>query len=245
MWRVLTLLAAVSIWASPAFGQFNAANGACAASSASITFSLTVSAVSNSVLVVGAIGQSSTALNVTGVTFNGDALGAVTGGAVTLTAASELRSEQWFRVAPDVATANVIVTYSGANTTECAGAVVWDGLDQGATPYRTPATQTGTAGTTATVAVTSVSGDTVIDTIGCFFNSCAGQEGAGQTTRVSFSQSTTLNVDMSTEAAVGTSTTMSYTVGSGDWWALVGTPFIPVAGAGAVPATFVQLNGTQ
>lgn len=248
MLRALAVLLLISL-TSPAWAAIShngTSTGACAASAASITFSRTVAAGTDVVLIVGASGIGAPVNNVSGVTFNGDALGPVTGAAVTLDDTADIRSEQWFLgpgVDADGMAHNVIVTYSGANTAVCAGAVALDGVNQGATPYRTPATQTGTSGTTPTLSVTSVSGDWVIDAIACNFNSCATLEGAGQTERVSAVSGTTLNVDMSSETATTTSTAMTYTITNTDWWAYVGAAFIPAAGA--VPPTFIQLNGTQ
>lgn len=242
MYSLLRSLALVLFFSSVAQAQFNAAAGACAASTNAVTFELEVASCTDCVIVVGATGLSTTAATVSTVTFNGDALAAVSGAAVTLDDTVDIRSEQWFRVAPDVATGDVVVTFNASINAVCAGAVVWDGLDQGATPYRTPDTQTGTSGTTPTLSVESVADDIVIDTIGCNFTSCNGLEGAGQTLRASSTTTTQMNADVSTKPATGDPTAMTFTISEGDWWAYVGTAFIP-ASAPSVGGSSMMLMG--
>lgn len=123
----------------------------------SLTYSMTVSAGSDLALVVG-VALEETSIDVTGVTFNGDAM-TQTG---SDTPSGGLFSEaQLFRlVNPDVATANIVVSVSSADSI-ISGAFSMTGVDQ-TTPVGTAATDTSTSDTTASTTVASVGTDDLV-----------------------------------------------------------------------------------
>lgn len=248
MKRVHAILLGVSLLlASPSFGAIThqTSTGACAAAAASVTFSATVAAGSNTIMVGGATSQASPLGGVapTGIAFNGGALTIVTSSAI-INSTDNVRAELWYRKSPDITTANVVATWSSGLAKLCAGVVILDGVEPTGTPHRTAQTNAGTSGTTASLSMTTVAGDWTVDAIGSWLNSSTGNENAGQTLRVMASSGTDLNIDMSTEEATTTTTATSFTLSNGDYWAYSGVPFIPAA-SGATPATFIQLNGTQ
>lgn len=93
---------------------------------------------------------------ISGVTYNAVAMTNVWG----VNGTTWVRNEGWRLTAPASGAHNVVVTYGGPCDQACAGAVTYSGVDQ-TTPIGTPASAGG-ASATASVAVTSATGEVVI-----------------------------------------------------------------------------------
>ena len=120
------------------------------------------------------------------------------------------RVELWYKVAPLTGANNIVVSLP-SSVHLMAGATSWTGVHQ-TTPLGTAGNATGTS-STATVNVTTVSGDAVVDTVS---TANAVTVGASQTQRWNLSQAGFKGAG-STEDATTTTTTMSWTFVSGDW----------------------------
>ncbi len=147
-----------------------------------------------------------TAATVTSITYNGVALMPITS-IVGTPCGTNSRSEQWQLVAPAVGTANVAVTLSKTGLSVHSGALELTGVNQ-AMPVRASASMSG-AGNASSLAVASIDGDLVINTVGQG-NGISGP-GTSQTTiyiRNSSASSTLDNTAASTSpgAAMVTST---------------------------------------
>ena len=128
--------------------------------------SVAVAAGTNTILValIGIDKAAGIPSSVTGVTFNGDPFTFFGKG----THSSEEQAEIWYRLAPDVATGDVVVTIDVANEVGF-GVLAYDGVSQ-ASPWRSAAaTNVGSTGTSSTVTPTGVvTGDVVVDQIAAF-----------------------------------------------------------------------------
>ena len=140
------------------------------------TWSHTVGAGLNRILIVG-VSLNNGAGNVNSVTYGGTALvriGSRTDGGLNT------KIEIWKLVAPASGTANIVVTLSAAKRI-VAGSVSFTGVDQ-TTPNGAFASNVG-ANATATVNVTSATGELVIDTFATQGDSGPATVGGGQTQR--------------------------------------------------------------
>jgi hypothetical protein len=197
----------------------------------SLTFSHTCSG-SDRLLIVGVSVDSGH--TVSGVTYAGAAMTQI--GTAT---AGNVRAYLFSKVAPATGANNVVVSLAGGGSSETsAGAISFTGVSQ-ANPLGTVGTNSGTSGTTASVAVSSDTDEIVVDVVSV--NSSTPTVGADQTSRWADARGSTKGAG-STETGAA-STTMSWTVGSGDHWAIVAIPVRPVktfhlaaalAGAGSV-----------
>jgi len=136
------------------------------------------------------------------------------------------RSEQWLLVAPPVGTADVVVTLSMTAQSVHSAALTFTGVDQ-ADPVRDVGTASGAA-TLSTVAVTSATGDLVVNTVGQG-NSIVGP-GAEATLRflTNVDDSNTLNNTAGSTIPGGEpaiSTTWSF--GANDEWQTISTSLVP------------------
>lgn len=180
---------------------------------------VTVAAGANTVLVVsiGFEGNAGGTIDVTGVTYNSDAL--------TFFGKAEhanfCQSEIWYRVAPDVATGDVVVTLSSAS--ECGfGVLAYNGVSQ-SSPWRSAAAiNSGSSATNSTVTPTGVvTGDVLVDELVTYGITLA--PGADQTERW-YSSGTNFDHAGSTQNGVDGGA-MSWTWGGGS------VTFSHVAGA--------------
>lgn len=201
---VTTVLATYTETSTPiALDAASGANG----KSAGLTWSHTVNAAgSNTIIVVGVDLRGGTV--VSGVTYGGQALALVPNSAVTHAGGD--RVELWYKVAPVTGTNNVIVSLP-SSVHVVAGATSWTGVHQ-TTPLGTAATDALTTGT-ATVDVSSVAGDVVVDTVS---TANAITVDASQTQRWNLTQAGRKGAG-SSEDATTTTTTMSWTLTSADW----------------------------
>lgn len=96
----------------------------------SLTFSHTVTSNSDGMLVVAAGARDGTAndMIITGITFNGDALTKLRSDLYNTS--TYVRSELWYRKLPDVATGNIVITYTGTCDFVYGVGMSFTGVDQ-------------------------------------------------------------------------------------------------------------------
>jgi hypothetical protein len=226
--RIALLVALIGALAAPAFGAITAegtvSHGGANGTSVSFTHDSGLSG-SNCILIVGVVERDESGIDdITGATFNGDALTKETyyappGGFVT--AVSIL-----YRVAPDRVSGTVQVNRSGSDAI-VAGAQTFCGVDQ-STPFGTAVT-TSTSAASISSDVSSATGELVIDVFGQSGPSTA-TVGAGQTELVNAADAQSRLLGMSTEAGAAT-TTMSWTTDGGQVQVQVAIPLKPAAEA--------------
>jgi len=153
-------------------------------------------------------------VTVSSITFNGDALSFVQSKDNDTDQTRQSRAEYWELIAPDLATANVVVTMSSA-TAVSAGCVSFTNVDQ-ATPRATITTALGDSAAPSTN-ISSASGQLVFDVTSVRVGTTPLVVGANQTQHVnklSASGVGNVTLGMSAEAG-GSTTTMSWTVFDG------------------------------
>jgi hypothetical protein len=143
--------------------------------------SVPVAAGSNKLLVVGVHLESNGSGGgpiVTGITKNGVALTKLD----DAQSSTWGRSEIWYLKEPAVGTHDVIITLSAGTNQRCAGAIVFQGVDQ-VTTFRTPVKSTG-SGTSVSNTVTGISAtDFLLDLLTVDGNAHAIAVGASQTSK--------------------------------------------------------------
>lgn len=229
--RVSDAAIAFDVQATPAFSTANVTT----LSTAAFTI-----AGANRLLVVGVLSGAGTPVNPVSVKWPSSGGTALTQIGTTLVLGGNVRLSFWALKAPATGSGQVVVDW-GTNQDETGiVAASYTGVDQ-TTTFRssgTPNTATGTD-TTPTVAVTSVSGDWVVDAVGFLDNG-----GSSLTLTVGASQTSHGEVEganlafeglgTSHEVASGVSTTMSWTRSGGGSinWGIIGISLIPDAGGG-------------
>ena len=175
-----------------------------------------VSSGSNRYLLVS-VALDTPAGNVTSVTYNGANFTLI-----SRVAATQAQVEIWGLAAPDVTTANVVVTLAGAPAVGgIAGVMSFTGVSQ-SDPYGTVVSDI-VANTTPSVDVTSATGELVFDTIALHGPSSL-TVGAGQTLK--WRDATSLTGGASTEPGAGT-VTMSWSIAGTSKRSLVALPIKP------------------
>ena len=193
---------------------FDAFSGANFGKSNNHTLSHTVGAGgANRILVVGVSPRSTT---VSGVTYGGQALTLVTGGAQS--SPGNARAELWYKVAPLENANDIVVTLPG-NDWAVVGATSWTQVHQ-TTPFGTAATASGTS-TAPSVPVTSGTGDVVVDVLAAAGNPTTTVDGS-QTQRWNTANGNKITGAGSHEDGGASSTTMSWALGASGDWAIVG-----------------------
>jgi len=197
-----------------------------------LTFSHTVGARNNRLLVVGTVSLGSSGNYAQGVTYNGVSMAELTDTraniASTSPSSSYLSSTMWYLVAPATGANNVVVTHTGSPRVR-ATAVSLQGVNQ-STPVENGTSATGTS-TTPSVAVTTQDDDWVVDMMS--YGATGGATaGASQTERTEINGGLH-SAASSTEEATGTSTTMSWTITSDEWTAsaVAVNPITPITAA--------------
>jgi hypothetical protein len=192
-----------------------------ASNASSLTWSHTVGAGFNRILVVGTSAAGLT--SVSSVTYGAAALTRIN---ATSSSSSET-TEMWYLLAPPAGTANIVVTFSGSDSV-AAGSVSFTGVSQ-STPLGTSASASG-AGGTPSVTVASATNQVVIDTITDYADKSSLTAGASQTQRWNVTSGAGGKTDVisggSTKAGAA-STTMSWTIGAAKAWSQVAVPLIP------------------
>jgi hypothetical protein len=167
----------------------------------------------------------------TSVTYNGTAL---TQAGVKVR--NSMRVALYYMVAPATGAHNVVVTVSGGNTEIDAGAETYIGVDQ-ASPVSGYVDASGQS-STATVNVTSATGDLVVDAAGPIQTTIS--VGAGQTQRHNRVGTNNAN-GSSTEAGAGT-VTMSWTLASSKDWCICA---LSMKRNDPVPIELLNFNANQ
>lgn len=187
----------------------------------SLTFSHDSSGTDR-LLLVGVSFNPNQGETVSSVTYNGTALSFVG----SATHSNDARIEIWQLVAPDTGTHDVVVTFSAElQYGAVAGAQTFTGVHQ-TTPLGTFVGANDISAGPATVDVSSASNELVFDTVAC--ETCTSlTAGAGQTERwnLSWADGSVMGA-ASTEPGAST-VTMSWNLGSSDYWAIGAVPIRP------------------
>jgi hypothetical protein len=202
--------------------------------STTLSWSHTVGAGSNRILVVGVALANGSSQTVSSVEYNGDSLtfiGSKENG-------TNVRVELWFLLAPDVGLDNTIDITLDGSADIAAGAVTFTGVNQ-TTPFDSFASATGT-GTGPTVDASSAACDVVIDVLGAVAAPSV-TAGSGQTLEWTAAYSSTVTGAQSVEGGAAT-TTMSHTLGSSQAWAVGAVSMNP---ASATAVTLVSFEAAQ
>ena len=199
----------------------SAANG----TGTTLTISHTVSdTYSNGMIVVFIAAGSAPS----GVTFNGDALTQLDTQVNGSTGA-----HIWYRVAPDVATGNVVITFSGS-THAAATVLSLYNVDQ-STPFGTAVKGTGTStGAQPSLDVTTTVGDLVIDVVAGESSVLSSVAGTDQNEMTDSASGGHAYHTATRKYAQRTTTTMSETLTGSDAWAHVAAGVKAATGGGKV-----------
>jgi len=196
-------------------------------SSTSLTYSHTVASQANRIIVVLV---SSAGTTPSGVTYNGDALTQLD---TQLNGGSG--AHIWYRVAPDVGTANVVISFSGSTSASSESISLYN-VHQ-STPFGTAVKETGSStGAQPSADVTTAVGDFVLDVVSAESSVTASAPGDGQTEIRDATAGSVIAV--SYEYAQTTTTTMSETLSGSDAWAHVAAGVKVAASDGAVNTLF-------
>jgi hypothetical protein len=196
-----------------AFDAASSSNG----SGASLTWAHTCTG-SNLVLIVGV--SVDTGHTVSGITYNAVAMTQVPGGTV---ATANIRSYLYYLVGPATGAHDIVVSLGGGGGSNlAAGGMSFTGVSQFNT-LGTAATNSGNTGTTASVVVSSDIDEVVVDCLATGSN--AATVGAGQTRRWNDNNSNVFGQGSHETGAA--STTMDWTITSGNHWAIVAVPLRP------------------
>ena len=163
-----------------------------------------------------------------GVTFNGDALTQLDTQVNGSTGA-----HIWYRVAPDVATGNVVITFSGS-THAAATVLSLYNVDQ-STPFGTAVKGTGTStGAQPSLDVTTTVGDLVIDVVAGESSVLSSVAGTDQNEMTDSASGGHAYHTATRKYAQRTTTTMSETLTGSDAWAHVAAGVKAATGGGKV-----------
>ncbi len=232
---LLAVLALLPILAArPAFGTIlvDAVSSAMGNTTMNLTWSHTVGAGRDRVLIVGVSNHANTQVN--SVTYSGTPLTLI---ATRPGGGNNTRASLFLLVAPPPGTANVVVTLFGPEDV-VGGAVSFTGVDQG-TPVGGFASGRGT-GTLASVTVASAPDEVVVDTVAARGNAPAITVGAGQAQLWDLGTGTggsDIIGGGSTEPGAA-SVTMSWTLAISRSWAIIAASLRP---ARVVPDALIKL----
>jgi len=159
---------------------------------------------------------------VSSVTYNGSAL-SKEGHAVW---SNDARAEIWSLVAPDTGTHDVVITFSAdLSFGAVAGVQTFNGVDQ-VSPLGTPVPASDFSAGPATVDVSSAAGQLVFDTVAC--ETCTSLSfGAGQTEQWNLLHAGGFVMGAASTEPGAATVTMSWMLGSTDYWAIVAVPIKP------------------
>ena len=181
---------------------------------ASLTWSHTVAAGNERILIVGVSVVVETAAT---VTYGGTALTKK-----TALQNVDIEASLWFLVAPPVGAADIVVTFSAAARV-VGGATSYTGVDP-TTPWGTAATASGTS-TAPSVTVTSAANELPVDAMACKGDPVI-TVGAGQTQRWNRSSGSGPSLAGSEEPGAA-SVVLSWSLNPSKVWALVAAPLKP------------------
>lgn len=198
----------------------DAASSATTTGATSLTWAHTCSTSGDRLLVVGLSLLNALGQTVTGITYNGVALTAVPGGAISNGTGG--RVELWYLIAPATGANNIVASFS-ASVAAVGGAESWVGADQ-TSPLGTAVTASGNT-SDATVTVSGAVGQYIQDAVASA--AVALTVGAGQTEEWNTGV-TGLRGGGSREAGAA-SVVMDWTSALSALWAIAGVPVKPVA----------------
>ena len=159
---------------------------------------------------------------ISSVTYNGDDLAFV--GAATYS--NDTRAEIWQLVAPDTGTYDVIITFDkNLSYGAVAGVMTFTEVSQ-TTPLGTFVSANGLSAGPATVNVSSATNEVVFDTVSC--ETCFPLTvGGGQTEHWNLIQNNDHVMGAGSTEPGAATVTMSWTLGSADYWAIGAVPIKP------------------
>lgn len=207
----------------------NASSGNVSGETDTLTFSHTVNAGDNRILVVGCCVEVSgyPLRTVTGITFDDVALTQI---ATKIYVTDLNRVDLWYLLAPNVTTANVVVTWSGITDMGlCAGAITINGAKQQAPEASASANG---SGTDAGVDITTLTNNAwVIDVISNSKTEYNQIADAGQTERYEDSNNQRLNGSTKPVETAG-ETSMGWTIETARDWGMIAASFEEAAVGG-------------
>ena len=207
------------------------------------TISHTTSSGNDRLMLVGVSINNDFFETVTSVTYDGVSLTLVG----TRQNDDDSRVEIWRLIAPPAGTANVVVNFSaGLDESAVIGVITFTGVDQ-TTPLGTFVSNIGNS-TTASVSVSSATGELVLDVVSAEDDEVEGSISAGSGQTQYWDLRGTSSPDLwgggSTEPGAG-SVTMSWSVEESDQWAIGAVPIKPETTAPTVTnVTSTKADGT-
>jgi hypothetical protein len=201
------------------------------------TWSHTVGAVANRILIVG-ISFRDGNVSASGVTYGGTALTQIN---AQNGPGNQNRTELWYLLAPPVGTASVVVSMT-ASKTIAAASISFGGVNQ-LTPLGVSACANNT-GTTASVSVVSTASQLVLDTVTANGDANSLTAGGAQAQQWNIFSGTgdagNARGGGSTQTAGALTTTMSWTLGVSKPWSICAIPLL-----GSASPSFVNLKTVQ
>ncbi len=204
----------------------------------SLTWSHTIAAGSNRLLIVR-VANINAGVSVSSVSYGGVALTelqtATSGGGP-----SNVRSSVWYRLAPAVGTANVVVSLSGSTRVQGYSTDL-TGVSQ-TTPFGTVATATGT-NNAPTVTATGAAGDLMFDTAAAQGGAGSATAGGGQAPISGSTGGTASDVlGMGSTKAGAASVTLSWSTTASSPWVSIGVAIKQAAGYTVSGTVFEDVN---
>ena len=229
----------------------NSASASLSSGASSITSASWAIAGSDRILIASAYSGAGTPAQATGMKWGGSGGVALTEIGTGVTANTYFTGSAWKLIAPAAASQTLYGSWGSTQDELAIGGISLTGADQ-TTGVRTGGSASAAAqawSPTATVNVTTVADDVVVDSVSG--NSTGNSYltiavGAGQTSRqeIDLVSATNWGWGMSTEVATGTSVTMSWTIngvgGADAGWIIKAVPVIP-AGAAAPSEAFLTM----
>jgi len=165
---------------------------------------------------------------VSGVTYNGDAL---TQAASHTRVTGNLRTEIWYRVAPDLGTNAIVITMSGAAYIS-ATALTLNDVNQ-TTPIGDTSDADGSSTAPSVVVTTTTDNSLVVDSLSAASDPLTATAGSGQSIQQSVLDTATRQIATSVEIQpTAGNTTMDYTIAPSTNWAITAVEVIGVTGSG-------------
>lgn len=201
----------------------------------SLTWSHTVGSGSDRILVV-AVELRKNDQSVSSIMYGG--VGGFVQAGSQVAGGHEHRVDIWYKLAPAVGTANIVVTLAGGTVESVGGAMSFFNVDQ-STPMGTFAGTSGDS-TTPSISLSSTTGDVVVDAVSSNGDSSTVTAGSGQTQRWNLFSGTGDGNEFgagSTKAGA-TSVTMSWTLTNANKWAIAAVPIKP----GPTPTSLIGVR---
>lgn len=231
-WLLLTLIIWLGplghLWAAPPV--FDAQSNETMFDATSMGWDLVVGGgCANNIVIVSVGHYNATATTLTGVTVGGSAATQIATQADT-ESSSENRLTTFYRKGVGTGTKAIAVTFSGNNGVAVGSARSYCDVDQ-TTPLGTAASNH-TNSSTATVDVTSTTGELVVDSSLIISLPTTATVGGGQTQQANFTDLTEANFRLvESDEAGANPTTMSWSLSEARYFISIGVPLKPVSAA--------------